>query len=123
MNEETSELVCLSCGAVKGLVGIAFNEAQLFSQEGQNRKLSRAQKMNATWNICLDCSVEMVVDEETSELVCQSRAKVKGLVCIAFNEEGESRKPSRSEAMYSNSPEYRVKSGKFTGKLAKDIKK
>ena len=42
--------------------------------------------MNASWNICLDCSDEMVVDEENSELVCQSFGVVKRLVGIAFNE-------------------------------------
>ena len=31
---KTSELVCQSCGATKGLFGIAFDEAQVFSQEG-----------------------------------------------------------------------------------------
>ena len=31
---ENSELVCQSCGMTKGLFGIAFDEAQLFSQEG-----------------------------------------------------------------------------------------
>ena len=39
-----------------------------------------------TWNVCLDCSEEMVVDEATSELVCQSCGAVKMLVGIAFDE-------------------------------------
>ena len=46
VDEATSELVCQSYGVVKGLVGRAFNEAQLFSQEGQNRKLSHSDKSN-----------------------------------------------------------------------------
>ena len=44
--KKTSELVCQSCGVVKRLVGIAFHETQLFSQEGQNRKRSRSDKSN-----------------------------------------------------------------------------
>ena len=35
---ETSELVCQSCGKTKKLFGTAFDEAQLFSQEGYNGK-------------------------------------------------------------------------------------
>ena len=58
---------------------------------------------NETWNVCLDCSEEMVVDEKASELVCQSCGVVKRFVGIAFNEaklfsqEGQNRKPSRSD--------------------------
>ena len=37
---ETSELVCQSCGATKALFGIAFDEAQVLSQEGNIKRPS-----------------------------------------------------------------------------------
>ena len=45
-----------------------------------------AQKMNALWNICLDCNEEMAAHAETSALVCQSCVMTKGLFGIAFDE-------------------------------------
>ena len=38
INSETSELTCAGCGKVRELVGIVFDDAQFYSQEGQKAK-------------------------------------------------------------------------------------